>query len=124
LCRNYKFKFSGFYHSAVLNTHLIKGGEKLWELAQKIYVAFANSKNSNKHFSDMADLSFLMCKAIENPGLTASSSSRTSFMSVFEDPVVDDQSATHDMQQDRLGLEDYMGCASAWSRRRPVHCNL
>ncbi len=29
-------------------------------------------------------------------------------MSVFEDPVVDD----HDMQQDRLGLEDYMGCAS------------
>jgi len=108
LCRNYKFKFSGFYHSAVLNTHLIKGGEKLWELAQKIYVAFANSKNSNKHFSDMADLSFLMCKAIENPGLTASSSSRTSFMSVFEDPVVDD----HDMQQDRLGLEDYMGCAS------------
>uniref|UniRef100_A0A2N9IE94 Condensation domain-containing protein n=1 Tax=Fagus sylvatica TaxID=28930 RepID=A0A2N9IE94_FAGSY len=98
----------GFYHSAILNTHLIKGGEKLWELAQKTYMAFANSKNSNKHFSDMADLNFLMCKTIENPELTTSSSLRTSFMSVFEDPVIDQ---SNDMQQE-VGLEDYMGCAS------------
>ncbi|GMY25262.1 hypothetical protein FCV25MIE_20504 [Fagus crenata] len=98
----------GFYHLAILNTHLIKGGEKLWELAQKTYMAFANSKNSNKHFSDMADLNFLMCKTIENPGLIASSSLRTSFMSVFEDPVIDQ---SNDMQQE-VGLEDYMGCAS------------
>nr|POF07434.1 hypothetical protein CFP56_29200 [Quercus suber] len=98
----------GFYHSAILNIHLINGGEKLWELAQKTYMAFVNSKNSNKHFLDMADLNFLMCKAIENPSLTASSSLRTSFMSVFEDPVIDQ---SNDMQHD-FGLEDYMGCAS------------
>ncbi|KAM4090346.1 hypothetical protein ACJW30_09G054400 [Castanea mollissima] len=98
----------GFYHSAILNTHLVKGGEKLWELAQKTYMAFANSKNRNKHFSDMADLNFLMCKALENPSLTASSSLRTSFMSVFEDPVIDQ---SNDMQHE-VGLEDYMGCAS------------
>ena len=101
-------KFPGFYHSAILNTHLIKGGKKLWELAQKTYMAFANSKNSNKHFSDMADLNFLMRKAIENPSLTASSSLRTSFMSVFEDPVIDQ---SNDMQHE-VGLEAYMGCAS------------
>ena len=71
-------------------------------------MAFASSKNSNKHFSDMADLNFLMCKAIENPGLTISSSLRTSFMSVFEDPVIDQ---SNDMQQE-VGLEDYIGCAS------------
>lgn len=101
-------KFPGFYQSAILNTHLIKGGEKLWELAQKTYMAFANSKNNNKHFSDMADLNFLMCKAIENPSLTASSSLRTSFVSVFEDPVI---YQSNDMQHE-VGLEDYMGCAS------------
>ncbi|KAG6640609.1 uncharacterized protein LOC122275470 isoform X2 [Carya illinoinensis] len=99
----------GFYHSAILNTHLIRGGEKLWELAQKTYVAFANSKNCNKHFLDMADLNFLMCRAIENPGLTASSSLRTSFMSVFEDPVIDESS---EMRRDVIGVEDFIGCAS------------
>ncbi|KAE8098576.1 hypothetical protein FH972_016629 [Carpinus fangiana] len=99
----------GFYHSAILNTHVMKGGEKLWELARKTYMAFANSKKRNKHLADMADLNFLMCKAIENPSLTASSSLRTSFMSVFEDPVIDD----HDRPAtDQVGLEDYMGCAS------------
>lgn len=103
-------EISGFYHSAVLNTHAVKGGEELWELAKKAYTAFANSKNSNKHFSDMADLNFLMCKAIENPALTSSSSLRTSFMSVFEDTVVDDDSDK--AQRDQVGLVDYMGCAS------------
>ncbi|XP_059463493.1 uncharacterized protein LOC132192235 [Corylus avellana] len=102
----------GFYHAAILNTHVMKGGEKLWELAQKMYMAFANSKKCNKHLSDMADLNFLMCKAIENPGLTPASSLRVSFMSVFEDPVIIND---HDHDQpatDQLGLEDYMWCAS------------
>lgn len=99
---------SGFYHSAILNIHLVKGGENLWDLASKSYMAFANSKKCNKHFSDMADLNFLMCKAIDNPGLTASSSLRSSLISVFEDPVFDNSSK----MQRELGVEDYIGCSS------------
>ena len=72
-------------------------------------MAFASSKNSNKHFSDMADLNFLMRKAIENPGLTTSSSLRTSFLSVFEDPVIE---TSDEMYKEIVGLEDYTGCAS------------
>ncbi|WJX11497.1 hypothetical protein P8452_02107 [Trifolium repens] len=56
----------------------------------------------------MADLNFLMCKAIENPGLTPSSSLRTAIMSVFEDTVVDNSGK----KQREIGVEDYMGCAS------------
>jgi len=100
------FPCIGFYHAAILNNHVIKGGESLWELAKRTYGAFDNSKNNDKHFSDMADMNFLMCKAIENPGLT--SSLRTSIMSVFEDTVVDDGG---EMQQ-AVGVEDYMGSAS------------
>ncbi|XVE96403.1 hypothetical protein REPUB_Repub02eG0218700 [Reevesia pubescens] len=99
----------GFYHSAILNTHAIKGGEKLWELAKKMYSAFTNYKNCNRHLSDMADLNFLMCRAMENPGLTSSSSLRTSLISVFEDTVIDESND----QQKLVGVEDYMGCASA-----------
>ncbi|KAI3471801.1 hypothetical protein Pfo_028454 [Paulownia fortunei] len=73
-----------------------------------IYTDLANYKKCNKHFSDMADINFLMRKAIENPSLTASSSLRTSVISVFEDPVIDN---SQQMQQE-IGLEDYMGCAS------------
>ncbi|KAG4996399.1 hypothetical protein JHK85_027838 [Glycine max] len=98
----------GFYHSAILNSHEMKGGETLWDLAKRTYEAFANSKKCNKHFSDMADLNFLMCKAIENPGLTPSSSLRTSIMSVFEDTVFDNGGK----KQREIGVEDYMGCAS------------
>ncbi|KAH9623500.1 hypothetical protein KSS87_008897 [Heliosperma pusillum] len=98
----------GFYHSAILNTHDMCGGEDLWELATRTYKSFEDSKKSNKHFSDMADLNFLMCKAIENPGLTPSSSMRTSFISVFEDPVIDETNEKYE----QLGVEDYMGCAS------------
>lgn len=58
----------------------------------------------------MADLNFLMCRAIENPGLTPSSSLRTSFISVFEDPVIDDDEANEKNKE--LGIEDYLGCAS------------
>ncbi|KAL5806542.1 hypothetical protein ACOSQ4_029275 [Xanthoceras sorbifolium] len=98
----------GFYHSAILNTHDVSGDEKLWELAKRSYTAFANAKNSNKHFTDMNDLNFLMCKAIENPGLTPSSSMRTAFISVFEDPVIDESNELHQ----KVGLVDYVGCSS------------
>ncbi|KAM7262922.1 hypothetical protein ACFE04_000605 [Oxalis oulophora] len=98
----------GFYHSAVLNTHVVKGGENLWDLAQKVHTTFSSYKNCNRHFTDMADLNFLMCRAVENPALTSSSSLRTSIMSVFEDTVVEKS----DPVQDEIGLEDYIGCAS------------
>ncbi|KAJ1375877.1 hypothetical protein SESBI_50528 [Sesbania bispinosa] len=98
----------GFYHSAILNSHEIKEGDTLWELAKRTYGAFANSKECNKHFLDMANLNFLMCKAIENPGLTQSSSLRTTIISVFEDTVVDNSIK----KQREVGVEDYMGCAS------------
>ncbi|KAJ1375880.1 hypothetical protein SESBI_50531, partial [Sesbania bispinosa] len=98
----------GFYHSAILNTHDVCG-DTLWELAKRSYTAFVNAMNCNKHFSDMSDLNFLMCKAIDNPGLTPSSSLRTALISVFEDPVIDDSAEMHE----EVGLEDYVGCASA-----------
>lgn len=69
---------------------------------------FEQYKKCNRHFSDMADLNFLMCKAIENPSLVASSSLRTSLISVFEDPVMDDSG----QMQKELGVEEYVGCAS------------
>ncbi|XP_050383600.1 uncharacterized protein LOC126800298 [Argentina anserina] len=98
----------GFYHSAIMNSHDINGENTLWELAKRCYTTLLDSKSSNKHFTDMSDLNFLMCKAIENPGLTPSSSMRTAFISVFEDLVMDDSSEVHQ----ELGLEDYEGCAS------------
>ncbi|KAI3471919.1 hypothetical protein Pfo_028607 [Paulownia fortunei] len=90
-----------------LSTHHF-GTDNFWDLAKRIYTDLANYKKCNKHFSDMADINFLMRKAIENPSLTASSSLRTSVISVFEDPVIDN---SQQMQQE-IGLEDYMGCAS------------
>lgn len=99
---------AGFYSSAILNIHKVKGGENLWDLAKACYTEFASYKKSNKHFSDMSDLNFLMAKAIENPSATASSSLRTSLVTVFEDPVMDESDKT----QQEIGVEDYMGCAS------------
>lgn len=101
--------FSGFYHSAITTSHEVKGEETIWDLATKIYQTFENSKNNNKHFTDMADLNFLMSKAIENPSLTPSCSLRTSLVSVFEDPVIETSS---DAERE-FGLDDYIGCASA-----------
>ncbi|XP_047966863.1 uncharacterized protein LOC125211196 [Salvia hispanica] len=98
----------GFYHSAILHTHDIKGGEDLWELAKRVHSSFMNLKNKNKHFTDMADLNFLMCKAIENPSLTPSSSLRTSLVSVFEDAIFDPPNKL----KEALGFEDFIGCAS------------
>ncbi|KAI3502210.1 hypothetical protein L1887_30242 [Cichorium endivia] len=99
----------GFYHSAITTSHEVKGEETLWNLATKIYKAFENSKSNNKHFSDMADLNFLMSKAIDNPSLTPSSSLRTSLVTVFEDPVIEISSEA----EREFGLDDYIGCASA-----------
>ena len=71
-------------------------------------MAFANSKDSYKHFTDMADLTYLLRKAVENPSLTIASSMRHAYMVVFEDPVIDQ---SNDMQHE-IGLEDFMACAS------------
>lgn len=68
-----------------------------------------NAKNNNKHFTDMADINFLMCKAIENPGLTPSGSLRTALISVFEEPTIDHSNKLLQV----IGLEDFIGCASA-----------
>ncbi|KAJ0715547.1 putative alcohol acetyltransferase/N-acetyltransferase [Helianthus annuus] len=101
----------GFYHSALINSHDVKGGEDIWDLARRIYTTLANAKNNNKHFTDMADLNFLMCKAIDNPGLTPSSSLRTSLLSVFEDPLIENTNQLHK----EIGLLDCIGCSSVHS---------
>ncbi|XP_071687921.1 uncharacterized protein [Rutidosis leptorrhynchoides] len=98
----------GFYHSAILNSHDVKGGEDIWDLAQRIFSSLETAKNNNKHFTDMADLNFLMCKAIDNPSLTPSSSLRTSLISVFEESLIEN---TNQLHKD-LGLLDCIGCAS------------
>ncbi|CAN6904091.1 unnamed protein product [Brassica oleracea] len=99
----------GFYHSGILHTHDITGEEKLWDLAKRCYDSFTSAKNSNKHFTDMSDLNFLMCKAIENPTLTPSSSLRTALISIFEDPVTDEYP---EQALASAGVKDYTGCAS------------
>lgn len=101
--------FPGFYHAGILHTHDLTGEEKLWDLAKRCYDSFTSSKNSNKQFTDMSDLNFLMCKAIENPNLTPSSSLRTAFISIFEDPVIDE---SPEPELASLGVQDYIGCAS------------
>ncbi|CAI0391778.1 unnamed protein product [Linum tenue] len=114
----------GFYHSAIMNTHTLKptpssvGGNStetapyhLWEEAQKAYKAFRSYKESDRQFTDMADINFLMTTALDNPSLTPSSALRTSLLSVFEDTVVDDNSGGG-AARDVVGVEDYMGCAS------------
>lgn len=74
-----------------------------------MYTVFTHYKSCNRHLSDMADLNFLMCRAMENPGLTPSASLRTCLISVFEDTVIDESSD----QQNQVSVKDYMGCASA-----------
>ncbi|CAM8913607.1 unnamed protein product [Rhodiola kirilowii] len=98
----------GFYHSAIVNILSIKADETVWDLATRSYQALQDSKNANKHFTDMADLNYLMCKVVDNPSLTPSSSLRTSLISVFDDPVIDNTDQTYK----EVGLEDYIGCAS------------
>ncbi|KAK9057668.1 hypothetical protein SSX86_022504 [Deinandra increscens subsp. villosa] len=98
----------GFYHSAIINSHDVKGGEDLWDLAKKIHTSLTTARDKNKHFTDMADLNFLMCKAIENPTLTPSSTMRTSLISVFEEPITENANQFHK----EIGLLDHIECAS------------
>lgn len=92
-----------------MNTHATKGTEeRFWDTAKRTYQEYKKCKDSNKHFTDLADLNFLMCKGIENPSLTPSSSLRTIFMAVMEDTVVDNST---DMQT-QLGVDDYFDCSS------------
>ncbi|KAK9057667.1 hypothetical protein SSX86_022503 [Deinandra increscens subsp. villosa] len=98
----------GFYHSAILNNHDVKGGEDIWDLAQRIYASLTTAKNSDKHFTDMTDLNLLMCKVVDNPGLTPSSSLRTSLLSLFDETLIENTNESHK----EIGLMDYVGCAS------------
>ncbi|KAG6500959.1 uncharacterized protein LOC121997503 isoform X1 [Zingiber officinale] len=98
----------GFYHSAIINTHSIHSGEGLWEVAKRCHDSYSNAMNNKKHLKDIGELNFLMCRAIENPQLTPSSSLRTALISVFEEPVIHDSSKL----QEEIGLDDYFGCAS------------
>ncbi|XP_074592000.1 uncharacterized protein LOC141847810 [Curcuma longa] len=98
----------GFYHSAIINTHSIQEGEGLWEVAKRCQDSYSNAMNNKKHLKDIGELNFLMCRAIENPQFTPSSSLRTALISVFEEPVVHDSSKL----QEEVGLDDYLGCAS------------
>ncbi|KAG0481048.1 hypothetical protein HPP92_011906 [Vanilla planifolia] len=102
-------KHIGFYHSAILNTHTVRGGDRFWELAARCHSAYSNAKNNNKHLKDIDELNFLMCKAIENPHLTPASSLRTALICVFEEMV------NYDVPMEQLqefGIEDYVGCSS------------
>ncbi|KAJ0451206.1 putative chloramphenicol acetyltransferase-like domain superfamily [Helianthus annuus] len=99
---------AGFYHSAINTTQEVKRGENLWDLATRSYTSFASFKNNNKHFTDIADLNFLMSKAVDNPSLTPKSSLRTALVTVFEDPVIE---MSGEIRQ-AFALDDYIGCAS------------
>ncbi|CAM0883693.1 unnamed protein product [Alopecurus aequalis] len=90
----------GFFHSAIANTHKMNREEELWALARRCHDSYSNAKNNKKHLTDIRDLNFLMCRAIENPQLTL----RTGLVTVFEEPVTHD---TSDLQS-RAGVEDYV----------------
>ncbi|KAH9311627.1 hypothetical protein KI387_026662 [Taxus chinensis] len=98
----------GFYHSAILNTYNINEAVDFWELARKCSNALDTSMKNRKHFTDMSDVNYLMCQAIQHPSLTPSSSLRTSLIVVFEGPMVDDM----DELKRAVGLKDYIGCSS------------
>ncbi|KAL8258692.1 hypothetical protein R6Q59_026645 [Mikania micrantha] len=98
----------GFFHSAILNSHDVKGGEDLWDLALRIYTSLTTARNNEKHFTDMSDLNLLMCKVVDNAGLTPSSTLRTSLVSIFDETLIEDTNQFHK----ELGLLDYVGCAS------------
>ncbi|KAK8947232.1 hypothetical protein KSP39_PZI007101 [Platanthera zijinensis] len=113
-CRKYlnpplNDKHIGFYHSAILNTHTLYGVETFWETVKRCHDSYSNAKNNKKHLTDIGELNFLMCKAIENPHLTPASSLRTGLISIFEE-VVDYDVILGQVQG--LGVEDYIGCAS------------
>ncbi|CAM0913666.1 unnamed protein product [Alopecurus aequalis] len=98
----------GFFHAAIPNTHKMNREEELWALARRCHDSYSNAKDNNKHLTDIRDLNFLMCRAIENPQLTTASALRTALVTVFEEPVTHD---TTDLQR-RAGVEDYVYCVS------------
>ncbi|CAL4946461.1 unnamed protein product [Urochloa decumbens] len=98
----------GFFYSAITNTHTINGEEGLWELAKRCHDSYTNAKTNKRHLTDISDLNFLMCRAIENPQLTTAGALRTALVSVFEEPVVADVAEL----QGRAGVEDCVCCAT------------
>ncbi|KAH7306866.1 hypothetical protein KP509_22G035000 [Ceratopteris richardii] len=101
----------GFYHSALMNTHLVLGEEvPFWELARRCSEAVVNAIKRRKHFTDMGDVGLLMCQAIQMPQLTPWGSLRTSSLVVFEEALEDDASSSEARQS--VGLVDYVGCSS------------
>jgi hypothetical protein len=98
----------GFFYSAITNTHSVHGEEGLWELSKRCHDSYTSAKNNKKHLTDISDLNFLMCRAIENPQLTLSAALRTALVSVFEEPVVSDMGNL----QSQAGVEDCVCCAT------------
>jgi hypothetical protein len=99
---------AGLFYSAIANTHKMNREEGLWALARRCHDSYTNAMNHNKHLTDIRDLNFLMCRAIENPQLTTASALRTGLISVFEEP------ATYDLShlQSKAGVEDYVCCVT------------
>ncbi|CAO1944323.1 unnamed protein product [Urochloa humidicola] len=98
----------GFFYSAITNTHSIHGEEALWELAKRCHDSYTSAKTNKKHLTDISDLNFLMCRAIENPQLTTAGALRTALVSLFEEPVVADVAEL----QAKAGVEDCVCCAT------------
>uniref|UniRef100_A0A3B6ENV5 Phthiocerol/phthiodiolone dimycocerosyl transferase C-terminal domain-containing protein n=2 Tax=Triticum aestivum TaxID=4565 RepID=A0A3B6ENV5_WHEAT len=98
----------GFFYSGVTNTHKVNRKGGLWALARRCHDAHSNARNNKKHLTDISDLNFVMCRAIENPQLTTASALRTALVSVFDEP------ATFDVPdlQSKAGVEDYVCCAT------------
>ncbi|WVZ68060.1 hypothetical protein U9M48_017050 [Paspalum notatum var. saurae] len=99
----------GFFYSAITNTHTIDGDEGLWELAKRCHDSYTGAKSNKKHLTDISDLNFLMCRALDNPQLTTAGALRTALVSVFEEPVVADDMAE---LQSKAGVEDCVCCAT------------
>jgi hypothetical protein len=99
---------AGFFYSAITNTHSVHGEEGLWEQAKRCHDSYTSAKTNKKHLTDISDLNFLMCRAIENPQLTTAGALRTALVSVFEEPVVADMAEL----QGKAGVEDCVCCAT------------
>ncbi|KAI4370170.1 hypothetical protein MLD38_018546 [Melastoma candidum] len=97
-----------------MNTHDLNGGEKQWwDLARRSHRAFSGAKDRNKHFSHMWDLNFLMCRALDNPGLTPSGVSLRTALISFEDVVIGESSPS--------SHRDIEGCGITSGVRASVH---
>ncbi|KAL0926375.1 hypothetical protein M5K25_002598 [Dendrobium thyrsiflorum] len=64
-CRQYldpplNEKHVGFYHSGILNTHTVNGGEGFWDVAMRCHKAYSNAMKNKKHLSDIGELNFLI----------------------------------------------------------------